>query len=534
MTDQTRYPIPMQRGGSSETRSGSEGRFSRRAEDPLAELARLIGQDDPFAELSGEQRASSRSQATPVVRRPGNGNGAHSRPTHNDDGYETEQRYDEAPDNYARQPEPASARQYDDEADYDYDAPKSRRAPAANANGRGAYSYGGTPAGRAEQPLARPSRPAPRNAPLPELDGDYDDQAYDRAARNGHDASYRQARAPQNPREFENDRYDQDYAPEHEPEYAEDDYPQEYVEAPPSNRRRWLLIGMISLVGVIVLGVAAVYGYRAIFKRQANSNPPTIQSLDKPVKVEPGAAQPGGSKQDYTRIDEQQPIGGERVVSREEQPANLNPGPTGRGSVAGFAAPPGQANAAPVMNQSMGNLNHANGEPKRVRTMTVRSDGSVVDSPRSAKPALPRANAPLALNPNVQTDPQDSVDDQPSVAQPTARPGSRSAAPVSNQQAWANIEPERAQPSNYAPAGSYVVQVSSQKNETDAHTAWRQLQAKYTNILGSSQVSFKRVDLGDRGTFYRAMVGPFANRDQAYEMCQNLKTAGGECVVQRN
>jgi cell division septation protein DedD len=163
--------------------------------------------------------------------------------------------------------------------------------------------------------------------------------------------------------------------------------------------------------------------------------------------------------------------------------------------------------------------------------MTVRSDGSVVDSPRAAKPAMPRANAPLALNPNVQSDPQDSQDDQP-LAQPAARSGPRSAAPASNQ--WANAEPARAQPSNYAPAGSYVVQVSSQKNEADAQTAWRQLQAKYTNVLGSAQVSFKRVDLGDRGTFYRAMVGPFGNRDQAYEMCQNLKTAGGECVVQRN
>lgn len=529
MTDQTRYP--MQRGGSSQTRSGSEGRFSRRAEDPLAELARLIGQDDPFTEAGEEQRAPSRSQATPVARRAGNGNGAHARPIHNDDGYETEERYDEAPDNYARPSEPAYARQHDDEAGYDYEAPKSRRAPAANANGRGAYSYGGAPAGRAEPPLARPSRPAPRNVPPLDLDDDYDDQPYDRADRNGHDASYRQARAPQDARQFEDDRYDQDYAPEHEPEYAEDDYPQDYVEAPPSNRRRWILIGVLSLVGVIVLGVAGVYGYRAIFKRQANSNPPTIQSLDKPVKVEPSAAQPGGSKQDYTRIDEQQPIGGERVVSREEQPANLNPNPPGRGSVAGFATPPGQANAAPVMNQSMGNLNHANGEPKRVRTMTVRSDGSVVDNPRNARTAPPRANAPLALNPNVQPDPQDNADDQP--PQPAARTGPRSAAPAYNE--YANTEPPaRAQPTNYAPAGSYVVQVSSQKNEQDAQTAWRQLQAKYTNILGSAQVSFKRVDLGDRGTFYRAMVGPFGNRDQAYEMCQNLKTAGGECVVQRN
>jgi cell division protein FtsN len=60
------------------------------------------------------------------------------------------------------------------------------------------------------------------------------------------------------------------------------------------------------------------------------------------------------------------------------------------------------------------------------------------------------------------------------------------------------------------------------------------LQSKYASVLGNQQVSFKRVDLGDRGTFYRAMVGPFSGRDQAYEMCQNLKAAGGECVVQRN
>ena len=90
------------------------------------------------------------------------------------------------------------------------------------------------------------------------------------------------------------------------------------------------------------------------------------------------------------------------------------------------------------------------------------------------------------------------------------------------------------QTSNYVPAGSYVVQVASQKSEADARTSWQQLQAKYSNVFGNYQANIKRVDLGDRGTFYRAMLGPFSNRDQAYEMCQNLKAAGGECIVQRN
>ena len=99
------------------------------------------------------------------------------------------------------------------------------------------------------------------------------------------------------------------------------------------------------------------------------------------------------------------------------------------------------------------------------------------------------------------------------------------------QQAYA---PPPARTTNYTPTGSYVVQVSSQKSEQDAQTAWRQLQAKYTNVLSNAQVSFKRVDLGDRGTFYRAMVGPFGSRDEAVQVCTNLKAAGGQCVIQGN
>ena len=33
---------------------------------------------------------------------------------------------------------------------------------------------------------------------------------------------------------------------------------------------------------------------------------------------------------------------------------------------------------------------------------------------------------------------------------------------------------------------------------------------------------------------YRAMVGPFGTPEEAAQFCGNLKTAGGQCVVQRN
>jgi cell division septation protein DedD len=84
------------------------------------------------------------------------------------------------------------------------------------------------------------------------------------------------------------------------------------------------------------------------------------------------------------------------------------------------------------------------------------------------------------------------------------------------------------------PAGSYVVQVAAQKTEADAAATWQQLQQKYSSVLGGQQASIRRVDLGERGVFYRAQVGPFGSRGQASEVCQSLKAAGGECVIQRN
>jgi cell division protein FtsN len=82
-------------------------------------------------------------------------------------------------------------------------------------------------------------------------------------------------------------------------------------------------------------------------------------------------------------------------------------------------------------------------------------------------------------------------------------------------------------------AGSYV-QISSQRSEADAQAAFRGLQAKFPTQLGGRQASVHRADLGAKGTYYRAMVGPFANATEAAELCSSLKAAGGQCLIQRN
>jgi cell division protein FtsN len=82
--------------------------------------------------------------------------------------------------------------------------------------------------------------------------------------------------------------------------------------------------------------------------------------------------------------------------------------------------------------------------------------------------------------------------------------------------------------------GSYAVQVSSQRSEAEAQAAFRGLQAKYPSQLGGRQALIHKVELGAKGTYYRAMVGPFATANEASELCNGLKAAGGQCLIQRN
>jgi len=83
-------------------------------------------------------------------------------------------------------------------------------------------------------------------------------------------------------------------------------------------------------------------------------------------------------------------------------------------------------------------------------------------------------------------------------------------------------------------AAGYAVQVTSERSESRAQAAFRQLQVKYPNQLSGHQPIIRRVDLGAAGIYYRALVGPFASAEKATTMCRALKAAGGNCIVQKN
>jgi cell division septation protein DedD len=169
-------------------------------------------------------------------------------------------------------------------------------------------------------------------------------------------------------------------------------------------------------------------------------------------------------------------------------------------------------------------------EPRKIRTLAVKGDPADVAGTPAPKPAAAPRPAPSpaaavrtpAANANASANAPLSL--SPQGAQPAPAPDARTRV--------ASTTP--AQSAAPAGAGSYVVQVSSQRNEADAQASYKALQGKFPSVLGSRPPLIKRADLGDKGVYYRAMVGPFASSEEAAQVCGNLKTAGGQCVVQKN
>jgi len=85
-----------------------------------------------------------------------------------------------------------------------------------------------------------------------------------------------------------------------------------------------------------------------------------------------------------------------------------------------------------------------------------------------------------------------------------------------------------------AATGGFVVQLSAQKTEGEASASFRAMQAKYPNVLGGQHMLIRKKEVAGKGTFYGAQVGPFADREGAVQVCEQLKSAGGTCIVQKN
>ena len=328
---------------------------------------------------------------------------------------------------------------------------------------------------------------------------------------------------------YEADGYDEHQPPPHigEQEDLYDDLP------PP--RRRLGILAIAAVFALAVIGTAGAFGYRALFGSSGSSQPPPVIKADTaPSKIVPATTVKTPNKLIYDRVADRGQD--EKLVSREEPPVELKDqqAPPPLAPAQDTAQPVGAPPTAPLGTGVISN------EPKKVRTIVIRPDQlGVGDSQSAATPlaASPQAPPPAtqAATPPAPAPAQRIANNPPAAQQPAnSLPRQTAATPAPPPTAAARTPTHT---SSVAPAptnGSYAVQVSSQRNEADAQAAYHSLQAKYPNQLGGRQVLIRKVDLGQKGTFYRALVGPFATAGEANELCSGLKAAGGQCLIQKN
>jgi len=354
------------------------------------------------------------------------------------------------------------------------------------------------------------------------------------------------------------------------------------------------------VLGIAVIGAAGFFMMDGDAVQVPSGPPPVISGLQEPLKIYPEEAPQTDSDQAkliYDRVDGNGTSGPDRLILPESpKPAELPPAPAG----------------------ASGNADLVPGSPKRVRTLVVRPDGSIISegeqagataetpaaAPAPATPAAPSAGtadtprvvsttpvvsgndaqqpaepAPEAAAPaeaptavpepaapatpaivagTDQETASDSETSQPAAPVPTVLPRKKPAAPVqvarapepaatpapaAQQNGPLNLNqpsgtPAPAAPASPAsssgsiPAGTYIVQVTSQRTAAAASDAYSSLQRRFPAILGNREAVIVSADLGDRGVFYRARI-PTASRDEAISLCESLQGAGGDCFVRR-
>jgi hypothetical protein len=348
-------------------------------------------------------------------------------------------------------------------------------------------------------------------------------------------------------------------------------------------------LALAAILSVAVIGGIGLLAFRDdLSGNAADGTPPVIRAEPGPNKTIPEKDDTADARQHakliYDRVGAVDPAGAAKVIPRAEEPVELPPAET-RGTIAPDAPPPaGQASSTAQPGQA---------EPRRVRTVLIKPDGSATDAadataspgttasasvqnfdrptgypfsiideepgssaqtpaPAFAAPPSSAGNVPLPPARPPSTTMVRSASIAPTAAPAPARPAPQAAAPAPPRPAPQAAAPAPARPAPQAAAptrvasapanavpvssgsgGRFAVQLTSQKSEQEARDAYSGLQRRFGSVLGSYPPSIQKADLGSRGIFYRVRVGT-NSREDAVRLCTTLKAQGGDCVVQAN
>jgi len=360
----------------------------------------------------------------------------------------------------------------------------------------------------------------------------------------------------------------QDHSDDHA--YGED------YEEDPNPRRQGRFVFVAAVFALALLGTAGAFTYRAPF---ADSIVTSLLSIIKtesgPNKIIPTSTASQGSVS--PQADAADNAGSsERLVLRKERPVDLpasvstapqqvftapiipDPAPAaGRDTASEFAPTPlaqspearvdslnspptAPAPPIPSANQAA-TLAAPSPTPaslttglKKIRTVSIRTDQpNAANSAASQSQSLAVRTTAQGAKPADANEPLSIVPSSNDAERPAA--GLARTAPLARSAPVGKPAPTKIASTSPAASGrGYAVQVSSQRNEKEVQSSFHALQAKYPKLLGGREPMVRRADLGAKGVYYRAIVGPFVSAEQANELCSNLKAAGGSCIIQKN
>ncbi|WP_421912683.1 SPOR domain-containing protein [Mesorhizobium sp.] len=363
-------------------------------------------------------------------------------------------------------------------------------------------------------------------------------------------------------------------------------------------RRRGLLIAAI-VGGVAIAGGLGAFALS--FGGKGSGGAPVIVKADNaPIKVKPenpgGTVVPNQDNKVYdavlkgakpaeqvqqklvTNTEEPVDVAAKdqqtRVVDLSPDQTDAAPGTDAAGNpdTAATPAPKSEDRIAQVLQDSDKGANPGSVAvaPRKVRTMVVKSDGSLVarEDPAPAAPqvaaAEPTDPAPQHVAPAAQDDSQatgavplatqtNADQEKPASAlKPVAAPKAEAKAQSANTPAKVPVAPQRPsdQPVDVvgevkpdqvasidptaaaAAGGSWSIQIASQPTVESAQSTYQDLQRRYGSVLAGRTANIVKAEIAGKGTFYRVRV-PTQSRNDAINLCTSYKAAGGNCFVSR-
>ncbi len=217
--------------------------------------------------------------------------------------------------------------------------------------------------------------------------------------------------------------------------------------------------------------------------------------------------------------------------------------------------------------------------PRKVRTMVVKPDGSLVpreeiveepapvaepqparrgrlppcsrpDVPRNAAAKWPRCSAPRRSIRARRRRSRPAAVEPVAVVAEQAPPSARKPAVTSDAGHRAGpLAPSRpadqpvdvvgeVKPTRWPPlgrrrrGGAWSMQIASQPTEAAAQSTYQDLARRYGSVLGGRQASIVKAEISGKGTFWRVRV-PAGSRNEAISLCERYKAAGGNCFVSK-